>query len=97
MAELKQILEELAKIAGPDRLKTDPGVTAQFAVDGLVPKAVVFPKDTRMVAALVQCACRVNLAMVPWGSGTKMAGEAGQRWPWEIPPSAWTWWCAWPA
>jgi glycolate dehydrogenase FAD-binding subunit len=73
MAELKQILEELAGIAGQDRLKTDPGVTAQYAVDGVVPKAVVFPKDTRMVSAIVQCACRGNLAMVPWGSGTKMA------------------------
>jgi len=54
MAELKQILEELAGIAGQDRLKTDPGVTAQYAVDGVVPKAVVFPKDTRMVSAIVQ-------------------------------------------
>ena len=73
MAELNQILEELAGIAGPDRLKTDPAVTAQYAVDGVIPKAVVFPKNTRMVAALVQCACRGNLAIVPWGSGTKMA------------------------
>jgi len=73
VAELNQILEELAGIAGPDRLKTDPAVTAQYAVDGVIPKAVVFPKNTRMVAALVQCACRGNLAIVPWGSGTKMA------------------------
>jgi len=73
VAELKQTLEELAKIAGADRLKTDPSVTAQYAVDGVVPKAVAFPKDTKMVAALVQCAFRANLAMVPWGSGTKMA------------------------
>jgi FAD/FMN-containing dehydrogenase len=73
VAELKKALEELSGIAGPDRLKTDPGVAAQYAVDGVVPKAVAFPKDTRMVAALVQCASRGNLAMVPWGSGTKMA------------------------
>jgi glycolate oxidase FAD binding subunit len=73
MVELKKALEELIGIAGPDRLKTDPSVTAQYAVDGVIPKAVVFPKDTRMVAALVQCACRGNLAIVPWGSGTKMA------------------------
>ena len=73
MAEWKEILSELAGIAGQDRLKTDPTATAQYAVDGVVPKAVVFPKDTRMVAALVQCACRGNLAMIPWGSGTKMA------------------------
>ena len=73
MAEPKQILEELAGIAGQDRFKTDPAVTAQYAVDGVIPKAVAFPKDTKMVAALVQCACRANLAIVPWGSGTKMA------------------------
>jgi glycolate oxidase FAD binding subunit len=73
VVELKKALEELIGIAGPDRLKTDPSVTAQYAVDGVIPKAVVFPKDTRMVAALVQCACRGNLAIVPWGSGTKMA------------------------
>ncbi len=73
MVELKKALEELIGIAGPDRLKTDPSVIAQYAVDGVIPKAVVFPKDTRMVAALVQCACRGNLAIVPWGNGTKMA------------------------
>lgn len=73
MVELKKALEELIGIAGPDRLKADPSVTAQYAVDGVIPKAVVFPKDTKMVAALVQCACRGNLAIVPWGSGTKMA------------------------
>ena len=73
MAELKQILDELGGITGQDRLKTDPAFTAEYAVDGVVPKAVVFPKDTRMVAAVVQCAYRGNLAIVPWGSGTKMA------------------------
>ncbi len=73
MAEINQIMEQLSGIAGLDRLKTDAGVTAQYAVDGVVPKAVVFPKDTRMVAALVQCASRGNLGLVPWGSGTKMA------------------------
>ena len=73
MAELKQILNELGGIAGQDRLKTDPAVTAEYAVDGVVPKAVVFPKDTKMVAAVVQCAYRANLAIAPWGGGTKMA------------------------
>jgi glycolate oxidase FAD binding subunit len=68
-----QILDELAGIAGRDRLKTDPDDTARCAVDGMVPKAVVFPKDTKMVAAFMQCACRNDLAVTPWGSGTKMA------------------------
>jgi len=73
VVERKQILDELAGIAGPDRIKTDPDATAQYAVDGWVPKAVLFPKDTRTAAAIVQCAYRNRLAMVPWGGGTKMA------------------------
>ena len=73
MAELKKILEELAGITGKDRLKTDPADIAPYTVDGVVPKAVVFPKDTRMVASIVKCACRGSLTIVPWGSGTKMA------------------------
>jgi glycolate oxidase FAD binding subunit len=73
VAELKQLLDELGGITGQDRLKSDPAVTAEYAVDGVVPKAVVFPKDTKMVAAVVQCAHRGNLAIVPWGGGTKMA------------------------
>jgi glycolate oxidase FAD binding subunit len=68
-----QILDELAGIAGRDRLKTDSEEIARYAVDGLVPKAVVFSKDTKMAAALMQCACRNSLAVTPWGSGTKMA------------------------
>jgi len=73
VSELKQALEQLTLIAGPDCLKTDPAVTARYAVDGVVPKATVFPKDTKMVAAIVQCAYRNRLALVPWGGGTKMA------------------------
>jgi FAD/FMN-containing dehydrogenase len=68
-----RILEELAGIAGRDGLKTDPADTARYAVDGVVPKAVVFPKDTKMAAAVIQCASRNALAVAPWGSGTKMA------------------------
>jgi glycolate oxidase FAD binding subunit len=68
-----RILEELAGIAGRDRLKTDPDETARYAVDGVVPKAVVFPKDTKTTAAIMQCASRCNLAVAPWGSGTKTA------------------------
>ena len=73
MAELKKTLEELAGITGKDRLKTDPAEIAPYTVDGVVPKAVVFPKDTRMVASIVKCACRGSLTIVPWGNGTKMA------------------------
>jgi FAD/FMN-containing dehydrogenase len=73
VAQEKQVLEELAGIAGRDRLKVDPGFTARYAVDGLTPKAVAFPTNTKMVSEIVQCAGRAGLAVVPWGSGTKMS------------------------
>jgi glycolate oxidase FAD binding subunit len=73
VAELKQILEELAGIAGRDRLTSDPAVSARYALDRLMPKAVAFPTNTKMVAELVRCAVRGGLAVVPWGSGTKMS------------------------
>jgi glycolate oxidase FAD binding subunit len=68
-----RILEELAGIAGKDGLKTDPADTARYAIDEMLPKAVVFPKNTKMAAAVMQCASRNALAVAPWGSGTKMA------------------------
>jgi len=73
MAEWNRIANELEGIAGRDRIKNDPAVMAEYAVDGVVPKAVVFPIDTKMVSAIVRCAHRSRLAVVPWGSGTKMA------------------------
>ena len=72
MPELRKTLEELASITGKDRLKTDPAETAPYSLDGVLPKAVAFPLNTRMVADIVKCACRGNLSIVPWGSGTKM-------------------------
>jgi glycolate oxidase FAD binding subunit len=73
VAELKQILEELTGIAGQDRVKVDPAVTARYAVDGVIPRAVAFPTNTKMVADVVRCAARGGLAMAPCGSGTKLA------------------------
>ncbi|MBN1106982.1 MAG: FAD-binding oxidoreductase [Deltaproteobacteria bacterium] len=80
MADFEGIRKELEGIAGSDRLKTDADVLAKHTVDGKLPKAVVFPKDTRMVAEIVRCACRSNLGILPWGSGTKMsAGHPPER------------------
>jgi FAD/FMN-containing dehydrogenase len=73
VADWNKTLEDLAGITGKDRIKTGPADTAPYSVDGIAPRAVVFPKDTKMVAAVVKYASRGNLTMVPWGSGTKMA------------------------
>lgn len=73
MTQWNLILDELADIAGRDHIKTDPENTARYAVDGVAPQAVVFPKDTKTVASVVQCTFRNNLTVAPWGSGTKMS------------------------
>ena len=73
MTQWTRILEELAGIAGKDGLKTDPADAARYAIDEMVPKAVVFPKNTKMAAAVMQCASRNALAVAPWGGGTKTA------------------------
>ena len=72
MAEWKQILEELAGIAGKERVTTDPAVTARYAMDGVTPRAVAFPTNTKMVAEIVRCAARGGIAIAPCGSGTKL-------------------------
>jgi glycolate oxidase FAD binding subunit len=65
-----------------DLIKADPAYTSPYSVEGIAPRAVVFPKDTKMVAAVVKYASRDNLTMVPWGSGTKMAmGHIPQKAP----------------
>ena len=73
MAEFEKILEELASITGKGLIKTAPADIASYSPDGVLSKAVVFPVNTKMVADIVKCACRGKLAIVPWGSGTKMA------------------------
>lgn len=72
MADFERIKKELEGIAGKDWVKTEGDVLGKYAVDGVVPKAVVFPRDTKATAELVKCASRLHLALLPRGSGTKM-------------------------
>ena len=63
----------LTEILGKENVITEPGATAEYAVDKVAPKAVVFPKNTDQVAAVVKFSNRENLTIVAQGSGTKMA------------------------
>jgi glycolate oxidase FAD binding subunit len=63
----------LAEILGEENVKTEPEVTAEYAVDQIAPKAVVFPKNTDETAQVVQFSNQENLAIVACGSRTKMA------------------------
>ncbi len=73
-------IDKLKEICGPECVKTDSQALLQYAVDGIVPQAVVFPKDTGQVSEIVKYADRQNLAIIPWGSGTKIcAGHLPKR------------------
>jgi glycolate oxidase FAD binding subunit len=73
MADFKKITNGLAGIVGREFIKTEPDVIAEYAVDSMMPRAVLFPKNTQQVAEIVKVANGDNLAIVPWGSGSKMA------------------------
>ena len=73
MADNTEKFEGLTDILGKKNVITDPDVMPEYAVDGVEPKAVVFPKNTEQVAEVVKFANRENLAIVARGSGTKMA------------------------
>jgi glycolate oxidase FAD binding subunit len=66
------MVDGLAGIVGQEFIKTEPDVMNTYAVDNVSPKAVVFPKNTQQVSEVVQFAVQENLAIVPWGSGSKI-------------------------
>jgi glycolate dehydrogenase FAD-binding subunit len=72
MADSQQISNDLFGTIGVAGIKIDPEVLAGYSVDGIVPKAVIFPKDTQEVSEVVTYANQKNLAVVAWGSGSKM-------------------------
>jgi FAD/FMN-containing dehydrogenase len=73
MADPKKIIIGLTGIVGEDLIKTEPDTLAGYVVDSVMPKAVVFPRNTREVSEVVKFANRENLAIIPWGSGSKMS------------------------
>lgn len=80
MVDLVEKLRPLSERIGADRMETDAAIAAAYAVDGLRPEAVIFPRNTREVAEVVKVAGREHLSVIPWGSGTKMGmGNAPSR------------------
>ena len=73
MADTNQIRSELDKIVGQEFVKSDSDALREYAVDGILPQAVVLPKDIRQVSEVVNYALKHNLAIVPRGGGSKIA------------------------
>ena len=73
MAEFKEITERLTEIVGQEFMETASEVTRDYAVDEMIPKAVIFPGNIKEVSGVIKLADREGLAIVPRGSGTKMS------------------------
>ncbi len=75
-------LTELADALGADGVLTDPDVTASYARDQAMlaeagtPAAVVFPRSTADVVAVMQVAHRHGVPVVPRGAGSGLAGAS---------------------
>lgn len=72
MAEFNEIIGSLGECVGPGHVKTDEDTLAAYGVDGVAPKAVVFPNNTQQVSGVVKIARGEGWAVLPWGAGTKI-------------------------
>ena len=76
----KDIVNGLTGILGQDLITIESHITGRYAVDGVKPKAVIFPKNTQETSEIVKFAYRENLAVTPWGSGSKIVmGNSPKR------------------
>jgi len=73
MVDANEIINGLSGIVGREFVQDETEKTAPYAVDGITPKAVVFPKDTQQVSEAVKFANEKGLAIVPWGNGSKIS------------------------
>ncbi len=76
-----KVVEELRSIVGEDGVITDPSRLLVYESDALtayrtLPRAVVFPKDTEQVAAVLGRLAADAIPIVPRGAGTGLSGGA---------------------
>jgi glycolate oxidase subunit GlcD len=75
-------IAELRDALGPDGVLTDPDVTASYARDQAMlaeagtPAAVVLPRSTAEVVAVLEVASRHGVPVVPRGAGSGLAGSS---------------------
>src|SRR5687767_15955366 len=74
-----QIISELQAIVGEAHVVSKPDDLLVYECDACVafkrrPDVVVFPATTEEASAIVQCANKHNLSIVPRGAGTGLAG-----------------------
>jgi glycolate oxidase FAD binding subunit len=65
-------VELLHSVLSPQMIVTDSEAVAKFSVDGIAPKAVVYPTSLSQAGEVMKLANAEKWAVVPWGGGTKM-------------------------
>ena len=65
-------LSRLEKLLGPGQVRSDPAERASYAVDGVLPSAVLLPNDPAEAAEVVRFAAAEKLAVIPCGARTKL-------------------------
>ena len=75
------IIQELSAVLAPEQVAVDPASLETYGQDWTrftppAPTAIVFPRDTADVVAVVECARRCQFALVPSGGRTGLSGGA---------------------
>lgn len=78
MSEM-ELVSKLSGIVGETNVLHDPDRLSAFAVDGVVPRAVVSPGSVEEVAKLMAFATAEKLGIIPRGNGTKMGAGGVPR------------------
>ena len=73
MSTSNRLVSGLRELGGEANVILDPYRLKTYAVDGLIPRAVVAPGSVEEVSRLLAYANLEKLAVVPRGNGTKMA------------------------
>src|SRR5512143_1042641 len=72
MADTEKVVSMLEQMVGKSNVVRDPEGLKAHALDGKVPRAVVFPGTIEEVSKILAYANREKLAILPKGNGTKM-------------------------
>lgn len=73
MSSANQLASILNEMVGEANVIQDPDRMKGYAVDGMMPKAIVSPGSVEEISKLLAYAGSEGLAVVPRGNGTKMA------------------------
>jgi glycolate oxidase FAD binding subunit len=73
-------LASLETLVGAHRCEAQTTLLHEYAIDGLIPRVVVWPETAEQVSTVLQWAEREKLAVIPCGSRTKIGlGEVPRR------------------